>query len=304
MGRVAPHVCLSVAIALVAWASRSTAQTVSTFVTGLTRPCGVAGGPAGQVFVCTRTPDAKVYRYTPPSPLATLVASGFVDPTDVKADALGNVYVADDGAGMVFQLPPSGPPVVLAVIANPYGLALDNAGFLYISESLNRRVDRVPTTGGIPTVYTSVLGAPTDQLGPLFVDPVGTLYAGMLTGTIFKIGPGGSPISPFATLPACTAIIPNGAGGFYAATGPDDAIDAIGSLGSPITLFAGIPGSPGHVDGGLLSAQFNGLRGMSDVGSSQDIYVAEEGNGDVRVISQLATPARSTTWGRIQALYR
>lgn len=304
MRRVAPHARrIAVAIVLSAWASTAGAQTVSTFVTGLVRPCGVAGGPGGQVLVCTRTPDAKVYRYTPPSTLPTLVGTGFVDPTDVKVDAAGNVYVADFGAGMVFQLPPVGPPVVLAFVANPYGLALDNAGFLYISESLNRRVDRVPTTGGILTIYTSVFGAPTDQLGPLFMDPLGTLYAGMLTGPIFKIGLGGAPILPFATLPACTAIVP-GASGFYAATGPLDAIDAIGSAGFPVTVFAGVPGSPGHVDGGLLSAQFNGLRGMGYVGVNQDLYVAEEGNGDIRVISQLATPAHAISWGRIQALYR
>lgn len=306
MKRVAPHVYPAMAIAiaaLVVQASTAAAQ-VSTFVTGLTRPCGVAGGPAGQVFVCTRTPDAKVYRYTPPNTLPTVVAVGFVDPTDVKADALGNVYVADEGAGMVYQLPPSGPPVVLAVVPNPYGLALDNAGFLYIGESLNRRVDRVPTTGGVLTIYTSPFGAASDQLGPLFVDPAGTLYAGMLAGAMFRIAPGGAPISPFATLPSCTAIVPNGAGGFYAAMGPVDAIDAIGSPGFPVTLFAGIPGAPGHVDGGLLSAQFNGLRGMGYVGPNQDLYVAEEGNGDIRVISQLATPARATSWGRIQTLYR
>ncbi len=123
---------------------------------------------------------------------------------DVKVDADGNVYIADNGNHRVRRVDPTGRiatiagtgdpgfsgdggPARLAQVRNPSGLALDAAGNLYIADAGNfkiRRIDKV--TGVISTVAGSGYGSAGDGgpatsaqfKGPVAVaiGPAGDLY--------------------------------------------------------------------------------------------------------------------------------
>ena len=63
-------------------------------------------------------------------------------------------------------------PATSAELNQPYGIATDSSGNLYIADSRNNRVRMVDTSGNITTVASSGLNAP---LG-IAVDPSGDIY--------------------------------------------------------------------------------------------------------------------------------
>ncbi len=99
-----------------------------------------------------------------------------------------------------------------------------------------------------------------------------------------------------------------GDGQFYYARGV--AVDASGNLyvadpgNSRIQVFTGSGtyltrwGTFGSGDG-----QFDAPTGVAVDGSGH-VYVVDRGNSRIQVFGPLPVPAKSTTWGRIKALYR
>jgi tripartite motif-containing protein 71 len=55
---------------------------------------------------------------------------------------------------------------------------------------------------------------------------------------------------------------------------------------------------------GTGNGQFNGPTGVAVGVSSNAVYVAEGGNARIQVFDATTVPAKSTSWGRIKALYR
>jgi uncharacterized protein (TIGR03437 family) len=142
-------------------------------------------------------------------------------PTDLVADAAGNVYVADTGNNRVRRIAPDGRistyagtgeadyngdniPATQAHLAGPTGLALDAAGNLYIADTDNYRIRKVTAaTGVITTVAGTGKVGPAKDGGPatqaelqlpvgLAVDRNGVLYIGdRREGRIRRVGPDG-----------------------------------------------------------------------------------------------------------------
>ncbi len=142
-------------------------------------------------------------------------------PSDVVADAAGNVYVADTGNNRVRRISPDGRiatyagtgvadyngdniPATEAQLAGPTGLALDAAGNLYIADSDNYRVRKVTASTGVITTVAgtgrigfSGDGGPATQAEMqlpfgLAVDRNGVLYIGdRRDGRIRRVGPDG-----------------------------------------------------------------------------------------------------------------
>jgi sugar lactone lactonase YvrE len=155
-------------------------------------PDGVAVDGAGNLYIadsghCTvrevKASDGKIYTVAgiPPGPvperLLTCVytadgvpalGSGLHDPKDVKLDAAGNLFIADQGnnrirmvdtLGLIHTVAGNGTavdsgdggPAILAGVPNPWHMALDGNGALYIVEYFNHRVRKVASDGTIST---------------------------------------------------------------------------------------------------------------------------------------------------------
>ena len=127
-------------------------------------------------------------------------------PRDVFLDVLGNIYVADtdnnrirkvDTGGTITTVagggsctPPDigdGGPATSACLSSPSGVAVDEAGNIYIADTDNNRIRKVDTGGTITTVvgtghagYGGDGGLATDAYlnGPRDVYPYGSMYAG------------------------------------------------------------------------------------------------------------------------------
>jgi uncharacterized protein (TIGR03437 family) len=93
-------------------------------------------------------------------------------PVGIKVDAAGNVYVAENGNNVIRKISSSGTistyagngnddytgdngPATRAALSGPYGIALDQAGNLYIADSGNYVIRQVDTYGVIRTVAGS-----------------------------------------------------------------------------------------------------------------------------------------------------
>ncbi|MFN7938535.1 MAG: hypothetical protein U0R19_34725 [Bryobacteraceae bacterium] len=127
----------------------------------------------------------------------------FDDPRGVAVDPSGNVYISDTARHRVIRIAVSGEmsvaagsgrpgfsgdggPAESAELNQPYGLALDTAGNLYIADLQNARIRKVDlagriitVAGGGPSPVTSGLEATAVALKAprnVAVDPAGNLY--------------------------------------------------------------------------------------------------------------------------------
>jgi len=149
------------------------------------------------------------------------VAAELQQPEGIVVDPVGNIYIADAANDRVRKVTPAGVistvagnghpgfsgdngPASAAQLNQPYGLALDAAGNLYIADYGNQRVRAVGINGNITTVagdgtsgvYTD--GGPASAallLGPhdLATDPAGNLYISEFDGhRVRRVAPGGT----------------------------------------------------------------------------------------------------------------
>ena len=111
------------------------------------------------------------------------------DPSGVAVDASGNLYIADSLNSVIRKVSPSGiittvagngynrlgtgqpafndggysgdgGPATTAELNNPYAVAVDASGNLYIADTYNHRIRKVDTSGVITTVAGNGYGAP------------------------------------------------------------------------------------------------------------------------------------------------
>jgi uncharacterized protein (TIGR03437 family) len=309
-------------------------------------PQGVALGADGSVYFADS--DNNVVRKVAPNGVASTIAgngsAGYGGdggagpsaqlnaPEGVAVDAAGNVYFADSAnnrvrkvsaAGVVSTFAGSGAAgstgdgglATAAQLNAPFGLALDAAGNLYITEFSGDRVRKVSAaTGAISTVAgNGVAGYAGDgsqavnaQLnGPkaVVLDAAGDLYIADAINNVVRLVTSAGVIS---------TAVGTGASGFggdlgLAAaaqlTNPTGlALDSAGSLyitdGSTrvrkvyadgiIATIAG-NGSRGFSgDGGLAtSAEFSGPSGIA-VNSAGNLYVTDSGNNAIRLLTPLS----------------
>ncbi len=155
---------------------------------GLAAPAGVAFDKSGNLYV-TELFLSRVRKITPDGIITTIAGQGppklfagdggtalkasLNDPTSIEVDPAGNVYIADSGNNRIRRIDPNGVittfagggnalgdggPAVRANLKlseephNAGGLAVDNAGNLYIADTFNHRIRRVTPAGIISTV--------------------------------------------------------------------------------------------------------------------------------------------------------
>lgn len=174
------------------------------------------------------------------------VGSGLVKPAQIATDASGNMYVADNGAGMVLQYAKGsgsatvGTSVGTGLVA-PTGVAVDGAGDVFIADS--GQVIKVPVgASGLAAAGQGVLKAGFGTKLTVAADGTGTVYVAdpdnqrvaRLRGLVGSVAE--SDLTGFAQL---TAITVDGSGNLYIANGQN--LIKVPAFGKPSVVFAGLP---------------------------------------------------------------
>ena len=256
----------------------------------LYNPGGVALDSAGNVYIADQ--DHTRIRKVSNGVITTVAGNGtqgfsgdngpatsaqLYDPERVTVDSAGNLYIADTdnyrirkvSNGVITTVAGNGGrgfngDNILATSAqlhDPFGVAVDSAGNLYIADFGNNRIRKVSNG-----VITTVAG----------------------NGTAGFSGDNGSATSAQLYNPVGVAL--DSAGNLYIADGGNFRIRKVSN--GVITTVAG-NGTPGYGgdNGPATSAQFYGLSAVA-VDSAGNVYIADSGNDRICVL----TPVSSCTY--------
>jgi sugar lactone lactonase YvrE len=240
-------------------------------------PLGVAVDASDNVYVADKR-NHCIRKITPTGTVSTLAGSGtagfadgsgvaaqFYSPYGVAVDALGNVYVADAVNHRIRKVTPSGTVSTLAgsgtagfadstgtnaQFNNPFGVAVDASGNVYVADRLNHRIRKITPTGTVSTLAGSTYGS---------ADGAGTN-------------------AQFSSLEGVTV---DASGNVYVADTPNQRIRKITPSGTVSTLAGSA--TAGFADGSGTAAQFNRPTGVA-VDASGNVYVADALNSRIRKI--------------------
>ncbi len=246
-------------------------------------------------------------------------------PFDVAVDSTGNVYVADCGNSTIRKIRPDGVVTTLAGLAGsdgsadglgrsalfnePFGVAVDSAGIVYVADYWNYTIRKVTPKGEVTTLAGLAgssgskdgTGGEARFNGPagVAVDSAGYVYvADSNNHTIRKVTPQGV----VTTLAGRAGISgsADGTGGVASFKYPYDvAVDRAGNVyvadhsnytlrkvtpDGIVTTLAGLAGSKGSADGTGSAVRFYVPWGVA-VDSSDNIYVADAGNYMIRKVT-------------------
>jgi uncharacterized protein (TIGR03437 family) len=251
------------------------------------------------------------------------------NPEKVATDAAGNLYLTDTGNHRIRKVAPNGVittvagngsvgasgdggPAVAASLNQPRGVAVDNAGNIYIADSGNHRIRKVAPNGIITTVagdgaddfsgdggpaaaakLSSPYGVAVDAAGNVYIADTGNSRIrkiNIATGVISSLTGGGYGFSgdggqaAAAKLSFPEAIFADGAGNVYLSDTGNYRIRRISADGIITTIAGtGTPGSAG--DGGkATSAQLSQPSGLT-VDAAGVIHFADRGNHRIRRIA-------------------
>jgi sugar lactone lactonase YvrE len=256
----------------------------------LRRPVGVAVDASGAVYVTdylasmvfrigadgvlTRIAGSGVYADSGDGGLA--VNAGLKGPWGVAVDAAGNVYVADQDAGRVRKISPSGVistiagtglsgfggdggPAVAAQLARPTGLAVGADGSVYVADTWNNRIRRITPAGTISTLAGSGSAGFSGDAGPA---ALATLDGPMGVA----LGPDGS------------VLVADSGNNRIRMINPAGVISTV--IGQTLTADSGFAG-----DGGVSTAALLREPSLAVQVADGSTIVADTGNNRVRRIS-------------------
>lgn len=272
----------------------------------------------------------------PGSMNGTGVLASFYYPTGIVADALGNMYVADNYNHKIRKITPLGEVTtfagsgvlgskngngISATFNNPYRIAIDTRGNLFVADSGNHKIRKITPSGDVTTFagngvrgFDDGIGSNSSFDGPagLVFDSFENLYvADSNNQKIRKITPDGV-VSTFAGSGNVGAVngtalessfkLPSGIGidksnNLYIADTYNRLIRKITPEGMVSTLAG--TGQIGSVDGNAENASFD-LPINIVIDMSGNVIVADLANNKIRKISPegiVSTIAGTGEWG-------
>lgn len=286
-------------------ASPSNAQNVNTYATGVNGAKDLAWDAGGVLFVSGQSGGVGlVYRVEPGGSPVSTFATGFTDPWGLAFGASGDLYVADRGvisvanSGRIWKVAPDGSKTVFASgLGDPMFIAFDAAGDLFVGEWGPRNLKRV-SPAGVVTMYAAGVTPVGENLGGLVIEPTGEIYLGSETN-IRRVGPGGSPVTVFASgLVSTVGLVRSSDGGFYSGQYSHHDVWRV-TAGGVASDWAG--GGIGCVDGPRLTAELHTPAGVRI--RNNTLYIADAGCNRVRTIDDVV-PTVHGTWGSVKSLYR
>lgn len=136
-----------------------------TFTDGTSTTTATASG-VGQGALVTLDPGAQ-----------TAYTTGLTSPAGIAIGSKGDIYVADKGAGKVFDV--SGGTTTATGLSSPEGVAVDGNAGIYIADTGNNQILTIPYGGSQSTLISSTTsfgGATLSGPSGLAVGPNGVLY--------------------------------------------------------------------------------------------------------------------------------
>jgi hypothetical protein len=247
----------------------------------------------------------------------------FSEPSGIAIDASGNVYVAEWNNHRIRKVTPTGVVTTLAgstlgyadgtgtaaQFSNPWDVAVDAVGNVYVADEFNHRIRKVSPTGVVTTLAGSTAGyadgtgtaAQFENPRGVAVDAAGNVYVteGGVGGNwgshrIRKVSPtgvvttlAGAELGGYADgtgaaaqfwTPAGVAV--DAAGNVYVAEWDNHRVRKVSPTGV-VTTLAG--STSGYADGTGTAAQFRSPFGIA-VDAAGNVYVADWDNHRVRKI--------------------
>ncbi len=282
-------------------------------------PTGVAVDSVGNVYVAVKN-SHRIRKITSGGVVTTLAGTGtagfmdgagnvaqFNEPRGVAVDGLGNIYVADTDNNRIRKITPGGVVSTfagtgtagnmdgagnVAQFNNPYGVAVDGLGNIYVADTGNHHIRKITSGGVVSTLVgtASPAGVVVDVSGNVYVtdsnnhrirkitfDSSGTGTVTTLAGTVtagFMDGAGN--VAQFNE-PRGVAL--DSVGNVYVADTNNNRIRKITPSGVVSTLAG--TGTQGDMDGVGNIAQFNEPRGVA-VDSVGNVYVTDTDNHRIR----------------------
>lgn len=242
-------------------------------------PSGAAVDSAGNVYVAD-TGNSTIRKVTSAGKVTTLAgtagktgskndkgsAARFLYPSGVAVDRAGYIYVADTGNNVIRKVTPAGAVTTLAGLAGsagyvntngsaarfsaPFGVAVDQAGNVYVADTRNNAIRKVTAAGAVTTLAGGTFGS--------------------------KDGTG---IAAQFNAPSSVAV--DAATNVYVADYGNNTIRKVTPAGV-VTTLAGIPAVSGTNNGTGSGALFYLPSGVV-VDGGGNVYVADSGNSTVRI---------------------
>ncbi len=311
----------------------------------VTPTCGsasISNEVAILVSACSPLPSSLTFRHLAGStggagyddgPGATAQLSS---PPGVAMDAAGNTYVADPGNHTIRKIDAAGNVTTLAGLAgtpgfaegnggaarfrNPWGLAVDASGNVYVADNGNQRIRKIDTAGNVSTLAGNVSSGFADGPGAsaMFASPEGVAVDA--SGNVYVADYGNNRIRTIDTAGNVSTLAGNGTYGFADGPGasamffspsgvavdasgnayvaePSNRIRKIDTAGNVSTLAGN--GTLGFADGPAASATFRTPYGVA-VDAAANVSVADSGNHRIRRIDtsgNVSTLAGNWTYG-------
>ena len=276
----------------------NTMDSVLATTTSVYYPTDMAVDGGGNIFIS----EANRIRKVDPTGIITVYAGSYggfsgdggpalaakLQSSAVAVDNAGNVYTADwfnhrirkiNASGIINTIcgngissfSGDGGPAINATLNGPYGLAVDAAGNIYISDTDNNRVRKINTAG----IITTVAG----------------------NGASGFSGDGGPATSASLNNPIGVAV--DAAGNIYIADWQNDRIRKVNTSGI-ISTIAGTGTGAYSGDGGLATlAELNGPAAV-DCDQYGNVFIADDVNRRIRMINSsgiISTLAGTGTYG-------
>jgi uncharacterized protein (TIGR03437 family) len=297
----------------------------------LNTPGGVTVDSAGNVYL-TDTLNNRVRKVTPGGIITTIAGNGsrgysgdgglatsaaLYTPNGIAVDRAGNLYIVDTGNNRVRKVTSNGAmstvagggpggvlgdggPAINAMLDDPFGVAVDAAGNLYIADTGNNRIRKVTPAGAISTIAGTGSQGFSGDGGPaasaalslpdgVAVDAAGNLYiADTGNNRIRKVTPNGTINTLNGSGPAVTLNSPSGvaldaAGNLFIADAGNYRIRMLTANGV-ISTVAGTGASGFSGDGGPAAAAALSEPSAVAVDAAGNVYLADTYNHAIREV--------------------
>ena len=300
-------------------------------------PAGVAVDGNGNIYVAdsgnnTIRKGTPTYAFTnfagsagySGSADGTGIFARFYGPNCLAIDGSGTLYVADAGNSTIRKITPGGVVSTLAgtagqsgsadgsggaaLFSDPFGVALDGSGNLYVADYYNNNIRKITPGGVVSTLaglagqtgstdgsgsaarFNGPAGVAVDQNGNVYVADYGNATIRVITssGVVTLAGVPGQTGSTDGTGSAAlfggpAGLAVDGSGNLYLTDFNNDNIRKITPDGG-VTTLAGLAGHSGNADGSGSAARFYGPEGVTLDGSG-NLYVADQLNNAIRKIA-------------------